>query len=450
MNYICIQYFQIMSDLINISIKSFRAIEEADIKLNGITVVAGENGCGKSTISRLLYYSIKSTIEYDKLVEKKLKEELSPTTSALLFLWRELSRDTNSTEIRNLIAHEYNNRFFELYSKNKWIHIVERIRDYYKGNNAEKIRYRSKKALEAVISHYNNERKKNISISDFFNLAEDDILRTYDKYEEALSKKPTKIFLEELKSKFIKSRIPEFFNITEYGLSLISTKNPYISIPQTINRTAYIDTPMLLGTSSLRDDSHWNDVEEILREKFKKEIPNDISEDIKSNILNGESRIDEDELFVDSIKFYRRDKSVFDLLDCATGVKSLSIIQMMLDNGFLNSKTLLIMDEPEVHLHPQWIVEYARIIVRLNKELGVKFFIASHSPDMVSAIKYIGEKEGLKEKLNFYLAEKVNHEEVYKYLPLGTDIEPIFKSFNIALDRISLYGSTEEGEDYEE
>lgn len=36
-------------------LKNFRAIEEADITLDGITVVAGINACGKSTISRLFY-----------------------------------------------------------------------------------------------------------------------------------------------------------------------------------------------------------------------------------------------------------------------------------------------------------------------------------------------------------------------------------------------------------
>ena len=39
--------------LLNIS--DFRAISEASIALNGMTVVSGINGCGKSTISKSLY-----------------------------------------------------------------------------------------------------------------------------------------------------------------------------------------------------------------------------------------------------------------------------------------------------------------------------------------------------------------------------------------------------------
>ena len=76
----------------------------------------------------------------------------------------------------------------------------------------------------------------------------------------------------------------------------------------------------------------------------------------------------------------------------------------------------------------------------LNKELGVKFFLASHNPDMVSAIRYISEKEGILESVNFYLAEKVKDEFSYNYKFLDKEIDPIFESFNIAIDRINKYG----------
>ena len=33
-------------------LKHYKAIKEASIELNGITVLAGENGAGKSTITR--------------------------------------------------------------------------------------------------------------------------------------------------------------------------------------------------------------------------------------------------------------------------------------------------------------------------------------------------------------------------------------------------------------
>ena len=66
--------------------------------------------------------------------------------------------------------------------------------------------------------------------------------------------------------------------------------------------------------------------------------------------------------------------------------------------------------------------------------------IASHNPDMVAAIQAIAGKEGVLDSTNFYLAQKADGSHRYVYKNLGNNIEEIFRSFNIALDRIKLYG----------
>ena len=93
-----------------------------------------------------------------------------------------------------------------------------------------------------------------------------------------------------------------------------------------------------------------------------------------------------------------------------------------------------------MHLHPQWIVEFARIIVLLNKELGVRVLLTSHNPDMVSAIQAIAKKEQVEKGLLFYLAENEPNSLQYSYKNLGIDISEIFQTFNIALTRINDYG----------
>ena len=35
-------------------------VEQADIKLDGLTVIAGENGSGKSTVGKLLFSTVKA------------------------------------------------------------------------------------------------------------------------------------------------------------------------------------------------------------------------------------------------------------------------------------------------------------------------------------------------------------------------------------------------------
>mgnify|MGYP003357784295 FL=1 len=59
-----------------LSVRNYRAIYHADIALNGITVLTGENGCGKSTIGRLLYYIVNGLEEYDSYVFSAFKREV--------------------------------------------------------------------------------------------------------------------------------------------------------------------------------------------------------------------------------------------------------------------------------------------------------------------------------------------------------------------------------------
>ena len=76
---------------INIKLKNIRAVKSANIILDGITVIAGENGSGKSTISKLTYNLLKTSIEYDKIVDKKLNGELRSIYRTLDQLTRDLS-----------------------------------------------------------------------------------------------------------------------------------------------------------------------------------------------------------------------------------------------------------------------------------------------------------------------------------------------------------------------
>jgi len=192
------------------------------------------------------------------------------------------------------------------------------------------------------------------------------------------------------------------------------------------------------------ENHYWDDLNEKLQYPKNINSKSHLSDIIETDIIKGDISFEEssspieDEGFI----FTRVDGAIFNLIQCATGIKSFAIIQLLLKNGFLNEKTLLIIDEPEAHLHPQWIIEYARLLVLINKEIGTKFFIATHNPDMVSALKYISEKENSLSKINFYLSKRDSDSFNYTFYHLGTDIEEIFSSFNIAIDRINLYGAT--------
>jgi predicted ATP-dependent endonuclease of OLD family len=260
------------------------------------------------------------------------------------------------------------------------------------------------------------------------------------KFKEAIDKiqsRPTSLFIDELNSVFDNGDLPSKFEVLEFNNLIVSLEKDHLSIPYSIQNTIYIDTPMMISVEDTHN-IHWDDLNELLLKKAN--IKNRYSEIISKEIIQGDVEFDETIYSAEDFKFKRTDGAIFNLLDVATGIKAFSILQMLLKNGSLSDKTLLVIDEPESNLHPQWIIEYARIIVLLNKEMGINFFLASHNPDFVSAIRYIAEKEGTLNKVNFYLAKKGNIKFKYNYTHLGTEIDPIFESFNIAIDKINRYG----------
>ena len=68
--YIC------LDKIVELSVENFKAVKKADIALNGITVVSGINGCGKSSLSQLLYYSFYYANHFNEIVDSVLNDEL--------------------------------------------------------------------------------------------------------------------------------------------------------------------------------------------------------------------------------------------------------------------------------------------------------------------------------------------------------------------------------------
>lgn len=432
---------------IRVKTEGFRSVNKADLIIDGITLVAGENGCGKSSISKLLYFLYKTVSNYDFLVKKKLFSNLQDILRFLDIVQQELTfslkdrnlRDEYRREISELKRGLYDSEFLEDELTN-WIRVVDKIEQIYTSSDVKSINpsvigksVRLKYIIRDILKIENTDDEFSESFPKIKVLIE-------RRFKEAINKiklRPTSLFVEELKSVFSDGDLPKKFEVLEFDDLIVALDKNNLSIPYSIQNAIYIDTPMMISVEDSHNE-HWNDLNELLLEKGNK--TNKFSSIISNEIIQGDVVVEEGIYSADDFKFRRNDGSVFNLLDVATGIKSFSILQLLLKNGILTDKTLLIIDEPESNLHPQWIIEYARIIVMLNKELGVKFFLASHNPDMVSAIRYISEKEGVLESVNFYLAERKDNKFSYDYKFLDKEIDPIFESFNIAIDRINKYG----------
>ncbi|MBO1304586.1 ATP-binding protein [Enterococcus sp. 669A] len=108
----------------------------------------------------------------------------------------------------------------------------------------------------------------------------------------------------------------------------------------------------------------------------------------------------------------------------SSGMKPFAMLQILLQNGLLASCEYLIFDEPETHLHPQWQIKFAELIVLLAEAYSLKILVTSHSPYFIEALDIFSAKLDTK----FYCAEPDRHDARLSVLREVTgNLEPIYK-----------------------
>lgn len=87
------------------------------------------------------------------------------------------------------------------------------------------------------------------------------------------------------------------------------------------------------------------------------------------------------------------------------GQKLFLILKTILMKGNLGEGAMLILDNPENHLHPEWQLSLAEIVVLLQKEFGVRILVNTHSPYLLRGIETYSARYDVSERCKYYLAE---------------------------------------------
>ncbi|WP_270380955.1 AAA family ATPase [Mitsuokella multacida] len=384
-----------------LQIKNFAAIREADILFDGITVIAGANNAGKSTVGKILFslfhgfYDMAEKIQSNRwqAISNKVSQDIdehigiSSQASGDFFNTARLGRQRDLLDQLKMV-HPHNERecliFVENYIKafmKEQVTLSEALQDAIR------------KDIYAVFQ-YTDEQIRNTILTSDFNAA----------------------FAKQANSRRNKNPADLCLTIQEKTIH-INLKDEIcrdVSSDITILHSAtYIDDPFIVDNLVGVHLFTWRNIMvEDLREKMQnkrdfdpltQQMRNDQTEQITEilrQVIDGE--------LVDSLDGPAfRQKGLLDdlsLRNLSTGLKAFAIIKRLLEYHNLNEKDVLILDEPEIHLHPEWQLIYAELIVLLQKTFNLTILLTTHSPYFLEAIEVFSEKHGLKEKTKYYLA----------------------------------------------
>ena len=124
--------------------------------------------------------------------------------------------------------------------------------------------------------------------------------------------------------------------------------------------------------------------------------------DIFKDVLHGKLKRDEGALKYQDEKI----SDAISLHNIASGMKSLLILQRLVENGTLKSGSWLLIDEPETNLHPEWHVKMAEILVLMKKEMNINVIVSSHSAYFIRALEVKLAANQMKASGKFYLMEQ--------------------------------------------
>ena len=110
-------------------------------------------------------------------------------------------------------------------------------------------------------------------------------------------------------------------------------------------------------------------------------------------------------------------------------MKSFSTIQMMMEYGLLNNAEYLILDEPETHLHPEWQVRFAELVVLISLHYPIRILVTSHSPYFIEAIDIFSRKHHIDQDVKFYYSSSESNLGQGNIIDVTDNLETIFKRF---------------------
>ena len=427
-----------------LEIKDVAKIKEASIELNGITVIAGENNTGKSTVGKILFAIFNSLNNMDKKIIQEKKNEYYHVFNRL-YRNHVIHNEIGVSEYRrrqNIISRKFLNKASDyLTDTNIDIEILEndlkeilyKLDNNSKGDNDSEFIDECLSKLKAL-NEVSDKKVMLEVINRWFNT-------TFEGQVSPLTSFDSESYInlniknKELNINFYKNSCVEWnseFNILHHAFYI---DNPFVV--DYMNWDSYLrsqfkytDAYLLNCLNKKEEDVYDNAFEGVFDTVLVKDKLNEIN-NMLSNIIGGEFIENNDGEVCLKLNDFVEPLNIRNL---STGLKSFALIIRLLETGCIKERDVIILDEPEIHLHPEWQLVYAELIVLLQKQFDLTLVITTHSPYFLDAIDVFTTKYNLQDRVNFYLSE--NKGAVSYLKDVTQNIDTIYKKLSDPMQKL--------------
>ncbi len=478
-----------------IRLQNIGIVRESTISIDGLTVVTGKNNSGKTTVGKTLYSLIDATtnilskarVDRAQYVSKKL-DDILDDMDFLRFVFRSYEFDDNESEL----ACSYLSKFssLKLFLSGAYRHDIplseneQFARNLYEDFTNIDMQLFSNEVVSKFGTRYvfskdkkENEKKTEVFIRDSFQKSQlvlEELFATLSKDPQLIDYTRESIN-QTLRTEFAGQIQPTKIDVKYSKIELFSddtlcsdikivgnkvlNENKPVFFASPYKKAYFIDDPYIVDdTSTARRGSRMqaNDepnsflkpnnivphnsklkyvlrskpVPSVLEQTFLNESLQKIKEEI-SQIIPGTFE------FSNAGDYYVQNGKKLKVSNLATGSKMFSIIKILLEKGELDKSTLLVLDEPEAHLHPKWQNSFAEMIVLLVKELGVNVLLTTHSSNFVLALDAYMRKYQIQHLTNFYQT-KILSDEMVEYECVNENMSDIYNDFLQYLSEVKM------------
>ncbi|MDR2706047.1 MAG: ATP-binding protein [Planctomycetaceae bacterium] len=368
-----------------LEIKNIGKIKNAKIELRGITVLAGNNNTGKSTFGKVLFCVFNSFFDAENTIQKERHNDIESIISRFIPLqYRDRKSVKNITE--KLLSEK------DIENKDVTQYFLDEIPDLQVENST----------LEPLLKRI--EQSKNVSD------------------EEIQKRIISHWFSGEFNNPITHINQPNvqgeiLLIIRKKMIKVIVNAGECVEFSDEVriqHNAFYIDTPFLFDDivqashlSYINHYQHWDHLRKKLRYStrpgnmveevvLKKKIDS-VMQLLYSTVNGNFKEVKQDLGFQESGL-----NKPLHISKMSTGMKVFLIVKRLLESGNIKEQDVLIFDEPEIHLHPEWQIVFAEMLVLLQRDFNLTILLTTHSPYFLNAIETFSKRHEVVNNCNYY------------------------------------------------